>query len=727
MNFVKKNRRRLLVLCNAVIALALITYIVLFAVIIRQNSVRSEIEQITESVDNLSRRSIVTFDASSQTVRDWLHYAHQNNWSESQLLQVLRQLNSDPDVEVQLLDPETLEGFSTRARASGQTDADRYRVNYSKYYSLNIELAALQGSAEDTVVITSPFTNDITVEQCIAFAGCVSVTDEEGAHRLLYLLRVEPLSRLQSDWNSAVDSGTQISLVNAEGEYLFRASLFKNNNFFEFLRSYNELTQPELDSLQQSIADDPDAGWFIYKNAQGKDTLFAYSSKSYNNWFFVGALETSALQHTTLQWQLILVLALGLVALGAVNITYFAQMNRELRQSMSELEVANAAKTRFLSSMSHDIRTPMNAILGMTTVAQHSLNDPAKVADCLNKVSLTGSHLLTLINDVLDISKIESGKFTLSPRPISLRREIENLMNIEMPQAKAKGIQLELHTDELPQDYLFADPLRLNQIWINLSSNAIKYTPSGGHVDMLLREVTLPDEPDRVKLIYQVTDNGIGMSQEFMKTLFEPFARERDTRIDKIEGSGLGLAITKQMVELMGGTISVQSRQGMGSTFTVTLTLPVSAAPAHTEDDDPCEATGGFAGMHLLVAEDNDLNWEVLHEMLGFVDVSADRAANGAECLRMITEAPANRYDLVFMDIQMPVLNGYDAARAIRRLPDPAKASIPIVAMTADAFAEDVAAAQQAGMNGHISKPIEMELIVTQLQKYATKKENPSV
>ena len=385
---------------------------------------------------------------------------------------------------------------------------------------------------------------------------------------------------------------------------------------------------------------------------------------------------------------------------------------------MVQLEDANKAKTKFLSSMSHDIRTPMNAILGMTTVAQHSLNDPVKVADCLDKVSLTGSHLLTLINDILDISKIESGKFVLSPRPISLKKEIENLLNIEQPHAKAKGVQLVFHADELPQEYLFADPLRLNQIWINILSNAVKYTPAGGRVDATLREIPLPDQPDKVQLLYQVADNGIGMSEEYLKTIFEPFTREKDARIDKIEGSGLGMAITKQMVELMGGTISVQSKQGVGSTFTVTLVLPVTDPPSHPEEPDAA-LPDTFAGMHLLVAEDNDLNWEVLHEMLGFVDVTAARACNGQECVRMLTDAPAGTYDMIFMDIQMPLLNGYEAAQFIREMRDPEKANIPIIAMTADAFAEDIQKAQDAGMNGHISKPIDLELVIAQLRKYA--------
>ena len=729
MNFVKNHRRRLLVLSNAVIVMALITYIVLFAVTLRQRSLQTAIEQVTESIDSLSRRSIVYFDASSHSIQDWAQYVRRNDWDTDEILQTLSDLNSNSAIELQLIDPDTLQGFSTRSRESIaltriQAHESSRAVSYSGYYSLGVELQALDLNDPDDMVVTSTFTNDITSEQCIAFVRAVPVRQADGSHKQMLLMRVEPLSVLQQYWDTEDSaSGAQVSFVNAEGEYLFRSPMLKNSNFFEFLMSYNDLTYPEIKALQQQINDDPSAGWFIYKNAQGKDTLFTYSSESYNSWYFIGAIEVSELHSSTLQWKLVFVTIFGLLALGGVNILYFAQMNKQLRHSMVQLEDANKAKTKFLSSMSHDIRTPMNAILGMTTVAQHSLNDTTKVSDCLDKIALTGSHLLTLINDILDISKIESGKFTLAPRPISLKKEVENLLNIESSQAKAKGLRLEFHADELPQEYLFADPLRLNQIWINILSNAIKYTPAGGHVEGWLRELPLPDDPGHVKLVYQVTDNGIGMSQEYLKNLFEPFTREKDARIDKIEGSGLGMAITKQMVELMGGTISVQSKQGTGSTFTVTLVLPVAERPAQAEEEDAL-APGTFAGMHLLVAEDNDLNWEVLHEMLGFVDVTAARALNGQECVQMLTDAPAGTYDLIFMDIQMPVLNGYEAAAAIRRMSDPAKANIPIVAMTADAFAEDVQRAQDAGMNGHLAKPIDLELVITQLRKYAKKKES---
>ena len=330
------KRRRLLLLSNAVIILSLVTYIVLFAVTLRQDSLQTAIEQVTNSVDALSRRSIVYFDASSRACADWAGFVRQHSWDAETILHTLAELNSNQDVEIQLVDPDTLKGYSTNSResdsltltASGPLN-ESSSVSYSNYYSLGVELAALDITDPAAVVVTSTFTNDITSEQCIAFVRAVPVVQEDGSTKQMYLMRVEPLSMLQKYWDTEDSaSGAQVSFVNAEGEYLFRAPMFKNNNFFDFLMSYNGLTYPELNDLQKSIQDDPGAGWFIYKNAQGNDTLFSYSSESYNGWYFVGALEVSALSSTTLQWQLVLVLLVGLLALGGVNILYFAQMNK---------------------------------------------------------------------------------------------------------------------------------------------------------------------------------------------------------------------------------------------------------------------------------------------------------------------------------------------------------------------------------------------------------------
>ena len=723
--------RRWLFLLNVVIVLALILYVAGFGVYLEQKSTRAEIDQITAAVDGLSRRSIVSLDNSIRAVRDWVHYAGCHSWTADELLQELNELNATPSIEVQLLDPDTLAG---RSAALPAADASDSAVDYSRYYALGLELQDFCTSApEDGVLVTSAFTNDRNGEQCIAFVAQVPVLQEDGSTRNMLLMRLETLETLRTYWEQEDSySGAQISLVNGNGAYMFRAPMLKNSNFFEFLRTYNDLTYPETEALQNSISADENSGWMIFKNAQGKDTLFTYSSKSYNGWYFVGCIEVSALHHDAIQWQLLVVLSIGFLFLIVLNAVYYAQIQKQLRQNVEALEVANSAKTRFLSSMSHDIRTPMNAIIGMTEVAQNHLNEPDRISECLHKVSLTSHHLLTLINDILDISQIESGKLTLSPHPFVLGQEIENLVNIASPMADTKSIDFTMDTSSVTHEHLVGDTLRLNQIWINILSNAIKYTPDGGQVRASFREVPIPDDPAHIQLVYQVADNGIGMSEEYQKNLFEPFTREQDGRIDKIEGSGLGMAITKQMVDRMHGSITVQSRQNVGSTFTVTLTLPcdpeavkapaetlpVGTSTAETAPASTASPANAMQNVCLLVAEDNDLNWEVLSELLELYGIAADRAQNGQECVDMLCAAPPDRYTLIFMDIQMPVLNGYEAARKIRALNDTVRANTPIIAMTADAFAEDVAACRKAGMNGHLAKPIDLNLVLAEIQKY---------
>ncbi|MCF0146146.1 MAG: substrate-binding domain-containing protein [Eubacterium sp.] len=390
------------------------------------------------------------------------------------------------------------------------------------------------------------------------------------------------------------------------------------------------------------------------------------------------------------------------------------ETNLALEEALEKANEASEAKTRFLSSMSHDIRTPMNAIVGMSSIAEKYPDDKERVRDCLSKITISGQHLLTLINDILDISKIESGKLTLNPTRFSLQETVRDLLNIVGTSVKDKGLELRADIDEIPHDTIVADQVRVNQVFINLLSNAIKYTPSGGCVTVRLRE-TADEEKQMAHVTYVVEDTGVGMSEEFMRTMYESFTREQDTRVNKIQGAGLGLAIVKQMVELMGGTIDCRSKEGVGTTFTVEMDVPfVHKENRKEESADPMEA---LAGLHVLVAEDNELNWEVISELLSFFEVTSERAENGQICLDKLHAAEAGTYDLVLMDIQMPVMNGRQAAREIRKDEREDIRTIPVIALSADSFAEDIAECMAAGMNGHVSKPVDMNKLAQEVQR----------
>lgn len=370
--------------------------------------------------------------------------------------------------------------------------------------------------------------------------------------------------------------------------------------------------------------------------------------------------------------------------------------------------------------MSHDMRTPMNAVRGATELAKLHIKEPEIVKDCLEKVSRASEHLLTLISDILDISKIESGKMSLHPAPLSLHEFTEELNVLIRQLAREKDVEFSCVMQNIPHDCIVGDRMRLQQILVNLLNNAVKYTNPGGKIVFKVGEAAVPDQKNLVELCFVVADNGIGMSKEFQKRMYETFSRAIDGRVSSKEGSGLGLSIVKRITELMNGTIACESEPGKGTTFTVKLRLPYETeAPVLLPDGEkePDLSETDFSGLKILVAEDNEINWEIVCGMLSEYGVSSDRAKNGQVCLDILSDKTSPHYNAIFMDVQMPVMNGREATRQIRASKDESIKNIPVVAMTADAFAEDTAACFAAGMDEHIAKPIDMKQIANCLKK----------
>ncbi len=617
--------------------------------------------------------------------------------------------------------------------------------------------------------------------------------------------------------------------------------------FFEFYKSYNTTDVSSSKELLDRITSS--TGSVSMTDSQGQECILAFTPvASTSGWTLLSIVPAKDLHVDTENWLLVGVISAGLLILFLLDLFYMLYLNRRFQTAAREAESASRAKTDFLSTMSHDIRTPMNAIIGLTTIAEKNLSDPEATGESLRKISLASNHLLTLINDILDISKVESGKLKLSPMTFSIVETVENLINISQPMIKEKNIEFSFHVDHMEKEYLYTDQLRLNQIYINILSNAIKYTEPDGRVS-----VDMSEEESAVsgcvRLTYVVSDTGIGMSPEFMETMYQPFQRQTDSRVNSIQGTGLGLTITKKMVDLMGGTIECQSEQGKGTAFTVVLDIPeadrqldeirldridalivdddditlrttvdelealgASTAQAHSgaeaikmikdrhesgkdysiviidwkmpdmdgvetirrirteiDSDIPIllisaydwsdiedkakevgangfvskpvfrstlynkihELIGGESrpvepeddysdlnGIHILVAEDIDINWEIISNMLNMFGIISDRAENGSVCVDKLRTAEEGSYDLVFMDVQMPVMNGLDATRAIRSLENTWASSIPIIAMTADAFSENVTECLNAGMDGHIAKPIDIKLVISEIRRH---------
>lgn len=471
--------------------------------------------------------------------------------------------------------------------------------------------------------------------------------------------------------------------------------------------------------------------------------------------------------------------------------------SQELQAALQAAEVANREKSDFLSRMSHDIRTPMNAIMGMTDIASAHIDTPEKVQDCLRKISLSSQHLLGLINDVLDMSKIESGKMTLAEELIELPEVIDTIVSIMQSSVKARQQHFDVRLRHIRHEQLCCDSLRLRQVLINVLSNASKFTPPGGTVSFDIEE-TASENASKAWFKFTVRDTGIGIKPEFLRDIFKPFTREKDSRIDKTEGSGLGMAISKKIVDLMGGTIEVSSEVGTGTEFTIRLPLQISELELGNfkfpdlkiivVDDDVivCEHTTellrqigirsdwetcgqravqkvlaahqagvngfmtkpvfmstlcralqryvlgqaaadeqksktDFSGKRFLLVEDNALNREIAMEMLESAGAVVESACDGAEGAAKFAAEPAGYYDLLLMDVQMPVMNGYEATQKIRASAKSDARTVPIVAMTADAFAEDIIEAKKAGMNSHLAKPLNLATLVREINKQLQK------
>ncbi len=838
-----------IVITNIALMGAMLVFVALYSGYERKDNYRNQVEHFVNSTIAMERVTGNYLEREQGICDNWAQYINSQDMTLEEAAEYVRATHAKETTSAHLVDVETLEGYSTRPRPNTEDDHD---VSYSR-----MELfgdGAWIADLGTAINITRTYTNPLTGEQSLAFCNRIMVRDAKTKEKKqAYLLRVVPTSALEEKWIFPQEEyeNEDFSIIDTESNYVIRGRSFKNASFFEFYKSYN---QPGIQAQQQLFADIlSETGSFTMLDSKGRECIVAHTPiTSTKGWVLLSFTPVSDLNALNQNWLLIGVITFGLLLLLLVDFLYMRSINKKLKVMAREAEAANKAKTDFLSTMSHDIRTPMNAIIGLTAIAEKKLDDREAVAENLRKISLAGNHLLTLINDILDISKVESGKLNLSPLTFSIVETVQNLMNLSQPMIKEKNLDFSFRINRMEKEYLYADQLRLNQIYINILSNAIKYTMPGGSVSVDLREEESEKE-GCIKLIYRVADTGIGMSPEFLEKMYQPFSRQTDSRVNSIQGTGLGLAITRQMVELMDGTIDCQSEVGKGTTFTITLDLPVAEkqlddmridnVDALIADDDPIlletavdtlESLGinadqaktgmealemahkrhetgkdynviildwkmpgmngietikrlreevdagipilltsaydwsdiedaakdaganGFiskplfrsrlyekihemlgteakslepeddysdlAGMNILIAEDNDINWEIISTMLSMFGITSERAENGQICVNKMTEAAEGSYDLIFMDIQMPEMNGLDATRNIRKLENKWAASIPIIAMTADAFSENVTECMNAGMNGHIPKPVDMKLVIKEIRRIKEEK-----
>ncbi|WP_373214871.1 response regulator [Ruminococcus sp. 5_1_39BFAA] len=649
-------------------------------------------------------------------------------------------------------------------------------------------------------------------------------------------------------------------VIRRDGSFVIRNFDAYRNNYFDRVRAvYKDVngmdTEQYIQELQEAMTEGEDysSEFEIY----GEKRYLYCSALPYSEWhlltFITGDQLDSIISRFSSQWVFISLcccfLILGLLLfVFSMYLKMTQKQVQELHKAQMEAEQANKAKSEFLSNMSHDIRTPMNAIVGMTTIAGANIENTQQVQNCLKKIALSSRHLLGLINDILDMSKIESGKMNLNMERFSLREVMDNIVNIVQPQVRGKRQQFDVFIHDISVEDVYGDSVRLNQVLLNLLSNAIKFTPEGGSIQLSMSEKESPKGDDYIRIHLQVKDNGIGMSEEFQTRIFESFIREDNARVHKTEGSGLGMAITKYIIDAMGGTIELNSKQGEGTEFDVSLDfekaadldvemilpewnmlvvdddqqlcestvlslesigihaewtlngesavrliemrhkahddyhiilldwklpgmdgietareirrkygddIPILLISAYdwSEIDEEAKAAGingfiskplfrstlfyglkpyadismdltdaeeprmDFTGKRILLAEDNELNWEIAEELLKGLGLELEWAENGRICVEKFQQSEPGFYDAILMDLRMPEMTGYEAADAIRALDRP-DADIPIIAMTADAFLDDIERCMEHGMNAHVAKPIDMKVVEHLLEKY---------
>lgn len=716
-----------LVLANFILILGAVLGSIFYTRVFREENKHLQLEAFETTVESMKQLSTGYLYTEKGYADDWAAYIKHENMTMEEALEYIRTSNTQEDRYAHIVDMEDFSARSTYIR-NGDEEVDCYKEFEKNVTNKNKALVRkmermFENDNTDDVQVLGKYRVGESQQNVISVGTRVTLNEGDGSTKDYLLLRVIPVDYLKSAWVFPTEYPmAEIGIITTDGEYVIQSVSMKSRSFLDYIRGYN--FQDDYNKVEE-LADElhtTEQGTLYYKDSKNRDCYWYYSSFGRNSELdILGYIPAEQIDSVNMNWNIVFIICGVLLILVILDGSYILVINRRLHKAVAAAGHANHAKTEFLSSVSHDIRTPMNAVIGMTDIAKKHIDDPSYVEDCLNKVSLAGNHLLTLINDILDISKVESGKMVLTLHEMSLKNAVDEIVSIVRSRADENGITLETNFYNITKDCLIADQLRLNQIMINLLTNAIKYSNAGGRVVFDIAEEEIPEKEEGIRLICKIADNGIGMSEEFQKNMYQSFIRAEDSRIDTIQGSGLGLTITKQLVDLMDGTITCDSHLGEGTTFTVTLEFMTKERTSEERGTTEAAAGAGdheFEAMHILVAEDNDLNWEIIETLLKERGISCERAVNGQECLDMLDAAPEHHFTMVFMDIQMPVMNGREATRKIRESEKESIRKLPVIAMTADAFAEDIRECREAGMDGHIAKPIDMKQVLRILPQY---------
>lgn len=849
-----KNRK--IIGSNILITIIVAATVIIYAVMQMRQTEKAAVSAFVNTTNTMEEIAGNYMMEMQRLCISWGNYINTNSMTMEEVIEFVKQARTMDDGSVHIIWSDTLDGISSNASVADDTI---FEVSYANFG------AGIFDDSDDSdaqIHITRRYTNPMNGRDVIAFWQPVVLKDGSTDREAL-LLRVLPVSYLEQQWTFTTGyENAQSALIEQHGTYIIQPSVMKNSNFYSFIDSYNKETI-DIEELEDKIISNP-SGYFYAKNAKNEIMFFAFSHiRANTDRVIVACIPGSDLMPKNTDWTIPLIIIAALATVLTIDLSFFSKVRKKdkkvqetlseqlktistqekaLKEALGAAVAANSAKSNFLSNMSHDIRTPMNAIVGLCTLLAKDANNPERVREHTRKITASSQHLLGLINDILDMSKIESGKTTLNISEIHLAELVNEIATIMRPQAKARDQEFEISVADMRNEHILGDKLRINQILINLLSNAVKYTPVGGRILLQIRQ--LPQEKKNyAHFRFVVQDNGNGMSEDYLKIIFEPFTREENDTVNKIQGTGLGMAITKNLVDLMGGTISVESKIGEGTTFTVELelrlqetetdkdfwahhgithalivddevevcthiigamsgtgvsmqfavdgytavamtekafktgpefdlilldwkmpdmdgietarrirkvvpesvpimiltaydwseieeeareagitgflpkpfflsnfmqTVEEAAGSAPVEEETEAEDINDLKGKKILVAEDNELNAEIITELLNMIGISVTIAENGKRAVELFETADEDEYDAILMDIQMPVMNGYEATKIIRAFSAQRAKDIPIIAMTANAFAEDVKEALECGMVAHVAKPVDL-------------------
>lgn len=691
-----------IVLVSAVILL-FVSYLRDYSEKLYEGNLR-DIVNINHATANISSEFFISQE---KKLNDILQYQSRHQLTKRDFIEYIVDANASEEITFQLIG-EDYTGYAI----TYQNDKLFIDVDYSNIGYVELQKIFDDSKQMDEGVFFSPeFTDQNTAVKSFARYAYLRLKDESGVEQTYTLMSVSK----SSDFENLLSSGSGFEglsqvLINQKGNYILRSSEFKSDNFFEYLYVYNDLSLDEMHLLQNELNDSID-GIISYKNSRNQECVYIYTSIRDTQWFCITSVPVDSFHTVNLDIKFTVLLLCIFAVILLIDVTYLIELNRRLKESALEARIANDAKTDFLSRMSHDIRTPINVIIGMTDLAIQE-KEKERTEEYLKNIQSSGKFLLGLVNDILDMNKVESGKMELHLAPYSFM-EFQTYINaIIMPLCSEKNIEFNLKSN-IDDAVLLLDGLRINQIFFNLLSNAVKFTPDNGHISLIVQA----DKQSETKmdLKFTVIDDGIGMSSEFQTIMFTAFSQEKN-RTDNVQsGTGLGLPIVKSLVELMNGTIRVDSDEGRGTTFYIELTADIAKKE---EVQKKIEITRtSFYNKKVLLCEDHPLNAKIIIKMLEKKEMQVDLAENGQKGVDLFEKSDEYYYDLILMDIRMPVLNGLEATKIIRALKRQDALSIPIIALTANAYDMDVQSCLEAGMNLHLAKPVDADILFYSIQQ----------